>query len=51
MSAEPRGGVTVLYARVPVADQKSDLERQLGRLVTYAAGAGLSVELAVTEIG
>lgn len=40
-----------LYARVSSADQKSDLERQLGRLVVYANDQKLKVSKSVTEIG
>ena len=40
-----------LYARVSSGDQKADLERQLGRLVTYATEQKLTVVKATTEIG
>jgi predicted site-specific integrase-resolvase len=40
-----------LYARVSSSDQKKDLEAQLGRMVSYAAGQGWIVSQAVTEIG
>jgi predicted site-specific integrase-resolvase len=40
-----------LYARVPGADQKADLERQLGRLADYASREGLTVVRSVSEIG
>jgi putative resolvase len=42
---------TVAYCRVSSADQKSDLERQAGRVVTAATGMGLAVAEVVTEIG
>jgi putative resolvase len=42
---------TVLYARVSSADQKSDLDRQLARLVTFAGQTGLKVTGTVVEIG
>jgi putative resolvase len=42
---------TVLYARVSSADQKLDLERQLGRLVAFAGETGLTVVGTVSEIG
>jgi len=48
--AEPTGR-TVAYCRVSSADQKSDLERQAGRVVTGATGMGLAVAEVVTEIG
>jgi putative resolvase len=41
----------VLYARVSSADQKADLERQLGRLVVFAGQTGLTVVGTVSEIG
>jgi len=44
-------GSVALYARVSSADQKSDLERQLSRLVVYASDNKLSVVKSVTEIG
>jgi predicted site-specific integrase-resolvase len=40
-----------LYARVSSADQKSDLERQLGRLAEYASKERLTVVRSVSEIG
>jgi putative resolvase len=40
-----------LYARVPSADQKPDLERQLGRLSEYASKQRLPVVQAIGEIG
>ena len=40
-----------LYARVPSADHKADLERQLGRLAAYASREGLTVVRSVSEIG
>lgn len=45
------GGTVVLYARVSSHDQSADLDRQLGRLVEWAAGQGLSVGAAVKEVG
>lgn len=45
-----RGG-TVLYARVSSSDQKSDLDRQLSRLVQFAGEKQLRVAGAVAEIG
>ncbi|HQT89097.1 MAG TPA: IS607 family transposase [Acidiphilium sp.] len=40
-----------LYARVSSGDQKSDLERQLGRLAEYASKEKLTVTRSVSEIG
>ena len=37
----PPAGKVALYARVASHDQRSDLERQLGRLVEWAAGHDL----------
>lgn len=47
---EPAAGVG-LYARVSSHDQKSDLERQVARLSTWAAQAGLRVVRVETEVG
>lgn len=47
----PAVGGVALYARVSSADQKADLERQLGRLVAYATANGLSVVKTVSEVG
>jgi putative resolvase len=40
-----------IYARVSSSDQKTDLDRQVSRLVTFANEKGLSVSKTVTEIG
>ncbi|MBT9163271.1 MAG: hypothetical protein DDT24_00176 [Chloroflexi bacterium] len=40
-----------MYARVSSIDQKADLERQLGRLVTFADTNELTVTKAVSEVG
>jgi putative resolvase len=40
-----------IYARVSSADQKADLERQLGRLAEYASRERLTVVRSVSEIG
>jgi predicted site-specific integrase-resolvase len=37
-------------ARVSSADQKEDVERQMQRLLSYAAAKGYAVSRAVTEI-
>ncbi|MEV4469236.1 IS607 family transposase [Nonomuraea sp. NPDC049504] len=47
--APERDGRTVAYRRVSSADQKTDLERQAGRVVT-ATGMGLSVTDVVSEV-
>src|SRR5437899_2695753 len=44
-------GRTVAYCRVSSADQKADLERQAGRVVTAATGMGLAVAEVVAEVG
>jgi len=44
-------GEIALYARVSSADQKSDLDGQISRLLTYANEQGWEVGKAVTEIG
>lgn len=45
------GGRVVAYCRVSSADQKTDLDRQVARVVTEAAGRGLAVGEVVTEVG
>lgn len=44
-------GVTVAYCRVSSHDQKADLERQAGRVLTGASERGLRIDRTVTEIG
>lgn len=44
-------GVTVAYCRVSSHDQKADLERQAGRVLTGASDLGLRIDRTVTEIG
>lgn len=44
-------GEVALYARVSSADQKADLERQLGRLAQFASKQGLAVTRTVAEVG
>lgn len=41
----------VVYARVSSADQRSDLDRQVARVTTWATGQGMSVSRVVTEVG
>lgn len=43
--------VVVAYCRVSAADQKEDLQRQVGRVVTGATERGLAVGRVVTETG
>ncbi len=40
-----------VYARVSSADQKPDLDRQVARIVTWAASRNLAVGRVVTEVG
>jgi len=50
--AGPTGPEAVaLYARVSSHDQRADLDRQLGRLVAWAAAHDLAVAHTVTEVG
>jgi Predicted site-specific integrase-resolvase len=44
-------GRTVAYCQVSSADQKTDLERQAGRVVAAATGMGLTIADVVTEVG
>ncbi|EQD73219.1 Resolvase domain protein, partial [mine drainage metagenome] len=46
-----QSGKVALYARVSSHDQRSDLERQLGRLVEWAAHHDLAVDMTVAEVG
>jgi putative resolvase len=41
----------VLYARVSVHDQRTDLDRQVARLSAWAAGQGIVVAEVVREVG
>jgi putative resolvase len=47
----PAVDCAAIYARVASADQRADLERQLGRLAEYASRERLMVIRAVSEIG
>jgi predicted site-specific integrase-resolvase len=50
--AEPaRDETVVVYARVSSADQKTDLDRQVARVTTWATGQHLTVSRVVTEVG
>ena len=44
-------GMVAAYCRVSSADQKDDLERQIGRVVAEATGRGLAVGRVVSEVG
>ena len=44
-------GMTVAYCRVWSDEQKADLERQAGRVLTGATERGLSIDRTVTGIG
>lgn len=44
-------GLVAAYCRVSSADQKDDLERQVGRVVVGATGLGLAVGRVVSEVG
>lgn len=46
-----RLGRVTAYCRVSSADQKADLERQVGRVVAGATERGLAVDQVVTEVG
>ena len=48
-TAEP--GQVVVYAQVSSADQKTDLDRQVARVTTWATGQRLAVSRVVTEVG
>lgn len=44
-------GVTAIYARVSSADQKTDLDRQVARITTWATGQNIPINRVVTEVG
>jgi putative resolvase len=46
-----RTGPTVLYARVSAHDQRADLDRQIARVVTWAADQRFAVDQVVAEVG
>lgn len=48
---EPLAGKSVIYARVSSADQRSDLDRQVSRIVLFASDAGIPIDAVITEIG
>jgi putative resolvase len=45
------GGRTVVYARVSAHNQRADLDRQVARVVTWAASQRLAVDEVVAEVG
>jgi putative resolvase len=47
----PTVDLVAIYARVSSADQKADLERQLGRLAEFASRERLMVVRSVSEFG
>jgi len=49
--ARQKRGRTVIYARVSSADQKSNLDRQVARVVAWATEHGYSVDQVVTDVG
>lgn len=48
---EAKKGSVVLYARVSSSDQKDDLDRQVGRVTSWATSQGIKVDRVVTEVG
>jgi putative resolvase len=50
-SAAPGPHHTVVYARVSSGDQRTDLDRQVARVVSWATEHGYSVDQVVTEVG
>lgn len=44
-------GKVAIYARVSSSDQRSDLDRQVARLVEWSTAQGLTVSMVVKEIG
>ena len=50
-STQTKQGSTVIYARVSSSDQKSDLDRQVARVLTWATENGYKIDKVVTEVG
>jgi putative resolvase len=50
-SAAPGPHHTVVSARVSAGDQRTDLDRQVARVVSWATEHGYSVDQVVTEVG
>jgi len=51
VAAPGSGGRTVSYARVSSHDRRSDLDRQVAQLTSWAAASGRAVSGVVTEVG
>ena len=50
-STQTKQGSAVIYARVSSSDQKSDLDRQVARVLTWATENGYKIDKVVTEVG
>ena len=50
-SSQTKQGSTVIYAQVSSSDQKSDLDRQVARVLTWATENGYKIDKVVTEVG
>ena len=47
----PAQHAVVVYARVSSAGQRTDLDRQVARVTSWATGNGMSIDRVVTEVG
>jgi len=47
----PKVGRVAVYARLSSAEQSSDPDRQVARVVTWACAQGLAIGQVVTEVG
>ena len=50
-STQPKQGSTVIDARVSSSEQKSDPDRRVARVLTWATGNGYKIDKVVTEVG
>lgn len=50
-ASKDRWSRTAVYARVPSADQKADLDRQVARVTAWATAEQMSVDQVVAEVG
>jgi predicted site-specific integrase-resolvase len=50
-SPQGKQGVTVIYAPVSSSDQKSDVDRQVARVLAWATENGYKIDKVVTEVG
>jgi predicted site-specific integrase-resolvase len=50
-SSSEKHGSTVIYAPVSSSDQKSDVDRQVARVLAWATENGYKIDKVVTEIG